>query len=420
VNASTPPAVRIVAVLPYVAAALWPLIPMLVQLAAVVPRGIAIGGREPAIVLASLLAVMLAIAICGMLAAWGPRAFLAPPLALPLAVLIGSQLLAAALGVAWQAGAFEIGTQIGDTIGFFAFWWTMRDERTRRGVIATYLVSGILASAFAIALTLSRHPPAEFAYEHGRAAGTFLQPNEFAGYLLFLIPIGLAQSAAPPVLRRLGYLAAAIGAGGLVLSVSRAAWVGLLVALPVLVSRFGRRAVIMYTAFAVVAFAVGAIGFRDVAHDPSENASRIAVWRGAVRMAERYALTGIGPLNFSRVYPLLKVPDAAVDEVHAHDLPLNTLIENGVVGFAAFIWMLVAGIRAARAAGARIAPDDRERRLLYAAIAAGFLASAVQNTVDLVSTFVLLLCWPMLAIMLALGPPETARAQTAESYRAAA
>jgi len=420
VNATASPAARVVIALPYVAAALWPLIPMLVQLAAVVPRGIAIGGRGPAIALASVLGVTVAIAIAGMLAGWGPRAFTAPPLALPLAALLGSQLLAAALGVFWQAGAFEIGSQIGDTIGFFAFWWTMRDERTRRGVLGTYLVSGILASAFAIALTLSRHPPAEFAYEHGRAAGTFLQPNEFAGYLLFLIPVGLAQAAAPPALRRLGYLAAAIGVGGLALSVSRAAWVGLLVGLPVLVARFGRRAVIIYSVCAVIAIVIGAVGFRDIAHDPSENASRIAVWRGAVRMAERYALTGIGPLNFSRVYPLLKVPDAAVDEVHAHDLPLNTLIENGVLGFGALVWIVVAGIKEARKAGERIAPEDRERRLLYAAIAAGFLASAVQNTVDLVSTFVLLLCWPMLAIMLALGAPEPARSQSAETFRAAA
>ena len=134
-NATASPAARIVVALPYVAAALWPLIPMLVQLAAVVPRGIAIGGRGTAIALASVLGVTVAIAIAGMLAGWGPRAFTAPPLALPLAALIGSQLLAAALGVYWQAGAFEIGSQIGDTIGFFAFWWTMRDDRTRRGVL---------------------------------------------------------------------------------------------------------------------------------------------------------------------------------------------------------------------------------------------------------------------------------------------
>jgi O-antigen ligase len=120
------------------------------------------------------------------------------------------------------------------------------------------------------------------------------------------------------------------------------------------------------------------------------------------------------------VYPLLKVPDAAVDEVHAHDLPLNTLIENGILGFAAFVWVVVAGVMEARKAGARILPEDRERRLLYAALVVGFLASAVQNTVDLVSTFVLLLCWPMLAIMLALGAPETEQSRSARALRAAA
>jgi O-antigen ligase len=420
VNASVSTAARWVAALPYVAVVLLPLIPMLVQLADVVPRGISIGGRGPTIFLAIVVGAVLAGAVIGMVVAWGPQAFTKPPLALPLAVLIGSQIVAASLGVFWQAGAFEIGSQIGDAIAFFAFWWTVRDERTRRGVIACYLASGILASVFAIALTLSRHPPAEFAYEHGRAAGTFLQPNEFAGYLLFLIPIGLAQAAASPALRRLGYLAAAIGVCGLALSVSRAAWVGMLLALPILLVRFGRRVVIAYAAVVVVVVSVGFVGLSNVAHDPSENASRIAVWRGAARMAERFALTGVGPLNFSRVYPSLKLPDAAVDEVHAHDVPLNVLVENGILGLAAFIWIVIASVKEVRAAGARIPPADHERRLLFAGLCAAFAASAVQNTVDLVSTFVLLLWWPMLALMLALGPPAPSESEVSEAMRAAA
>jgi len=420
VNASVSTAARWVAALPYVAVVLLPLIPMLVQLADVVPRGISIGGRGPTIFLAIVVGAVLAGAVIGMVVAWGPQAFTKPPLALPLAVLIGSQIVAASLGVFWQAGAFEIGSQIGDAIAFFAFWWTVRDKRTRRGVIACYLASGILASVFAIALTLSRHPPAEFAYEHGRAAGTFLQPNEFAGYLLFLIPIGLAQAAASPALRRLGYLAAAIGVCGLALSVSRAAWVGMLLALPILLVRFGRRVVIAYAAVVVVVVSVGFVGLSNVAHDPSENASRIAVWRGAARMAERFALTGVGPLNFSRVYPSLKLPDAAVDEVHAHDVPLNVLVENGILGLAAFIWIVIASVKEVRAAGARIPPADHERRLLFAGLCAAFAASAVQNTVDLVSTFVLLLWWPMLALMLALGPPAPSESEVSEAMRAAA
>jgi O-antigen ligase len=156
---------------------------------------------------------------------------------------------------------------------------------------------------------------------------------------------------------------------------------------------------------------------RDVAHDPSENASRIAVWRGALRMAERYALTGTGPLNFSRVYPALKMPDAAVDEVHAHDLPLNTLVENGIFGLAAFIWVVVSSIREARRAKARIPADDGERQMLFAALAAAFAASAVQNMVDLVSTFVFLLWWPMLGLMLGLAPAAESAGEAVAEVR---
>ena len=395
-------------IIPYSLAVVWPLIPMLVQLADVVPRGVAFGGRAPTLVLAAFIACALLAGVAGMVAAWGLRAFTDPPLVVPLALLIASQIVAAALGVYWRAGLFEIGCQIANAIAYFAFWRITQDARTRHQILACYLISGALAAAFAVGLTLSRHPPAAFAYEHGRAAGTFLQPNEFAGYMLFLVPVGIAQLGAPPVLRRLGLIAAAVGGVGLALSVSRAAWLGACIGLPLLIARFGKRALAAYAVIAVVGFAIGVTSLRDIAHDPSENASRIAVWRGALRMAERFALTGVGPLNFSRVYPSLKTPDAAIDEVHAHDLPLNTLVENGVLGLAALVWVVVCCVREVRRTGRRIPADDAERQLLFAGLSAAFVASAVQNTVDLVSTFVLLLWWPMLGLMLGLAPPRSA------------
>ncbi len=393
---------------------------MLVQLADVAPRGVALGGRGPTLVLALLIACTICVGAVGMFVVWGRRAFTDPPLAGPLAVLVASQILATALGVYWRSGLFEIGCQIANVVAYAAFWRTTGDEPMRRRVIGCYLVTGILATIFAVGLTLSRHPPAAFAYEHGRAAGTFLQPNEFAGYLLFLIPIGIAQLAAPRGLRRLGLVAAVIGSVGLALSVSRAAWLGACIGMPVLIARFGRRAIIAYAGLALAGLIAGVTVLRDVAHDPSENASRIAVWRGALRMAERYALTGVGPLNFSRVYPSLKMPDAAVDEVHAHDLPLNTLVENGVIGLAALIWVVISAMREAEKTKTRIPADDRERQLLYAGLGAAFLASAVQNTVDLVSTFVLLLWWPMLGLMLGLGTAQPAAEVASEVHHAAA
>lgn len=386
--------------IPYAYAVTLPLLPLLIELADVLPRGVAVVGKRAAIALALFIGVAAVIGVAGALRTWGWRAFARAPLFWPIVALAATELIAALTGVSPRAGAFEVASQIGVGAAFVVLVLTLADERVRRTFLALFFASGIAACAFAIGLTLSRHPPAAFAYEHGRAAGTFLQPNEFAGYLLFLIPLGAAQLAAPRLLQRMGVVGAAIGVVALAMSASRAAILGLLLAGPILVRKFGPRALAAYAIVAVALLAAGLTLFRNVAHDPSENASRIAVWRGASRMAERFALVGVGPIAFSQAYPLFKMPDAQVDEVHAHDLPLNVLIENGVLGLAAFAFAVGACVREGRAAAARLQPGDRERGLLAAALGAGFAATAVQNGVDLVSTSVLLMWWPMMGLML--------------------
>lgn len=399
-NAAARPASPWALVLPYGYALLLPLLPLLIELADVLPRGVAVVGQGSAATLAAVFLVILIVGVAGTLRATGWRELVRTPVVWALIALIVTAAIAAAAGLSWHAGIFEIACEIGDALGFCVLWLTLRDERVRRTFLSLFFASGMLACAFAIALTLSRHPPAAFAYEHGRAAGTFLQPNEFAGYLLFLIPLGAAQWASPPVLRRLGIGAAVIGTIAIAMSASRAAILGLLLALPILARRFGKRTLLVYCVGAIAALALGLTVFRNVAHDPSENASRIAVWRGAARMAERFALTGVGPVAFSAAYPYYKTPDAQIDEVHAHDLALNVLIENGVLGLSALVFCVVACFGAARKGGKDIQPADRERGLLYAALTASFLASAIQNSVDLVTTFVFLMWWPMMGLLL--------------------
>jgi hypothetical protein len=388
---------------PFGYALLLPLLPLLIELAAVLPRGIAVVGRAFALGLAVSVTVLVAVGLYGSLRTWGVRGFVSSPLAWALGALIVTESLAGIAGLSWRASTFEVLCQIGDALGFTVCWLTLRDDVARRTFLALFFASGIIACCFAIGITLSRHPPAAFAYEHGRAAGTLLQPNEFAGYLLFLVPLGLAQWSAPSWLRRVGLVAGAIGTAALAMSASRAAILGLLLSLPIIVRKFGRPALAGYSTAAAIALALGLTVLRNVAHDPSENASRIAVWRGAVRMTERLVLTGVGPLAFSMAYRYYKMPDVQVDEVHAHDFPLNVLIENGLLGFGALVFAVTSSVRAARTAGSRIAPSDKERGLLYAALCTSFVASAVQNSVDLVTTFVFLMWWPMLGLMLGMS-----------------
>lgn len=398
---------RLALVIPFGYALLLPLLPLLIELADVLPRGIAVVGRGFATFLAVLVAAICAVGFAASIRAWGWRKLVESPLTWAFVALIFTEIVAAVAGISRAGGAFEVACQIGDALAFIVFWLTLADDRARRTFLSLFFSSGILACAFAIGLTLSRHPPAAFAYEHGRAAGTFLQPNEFAGYLLFLVPLGIAQWAAPPLLRRLGLLAGFTGTVALAMSASRAAILGLLFAMPILVWRFGRRALFAYAIAALIVFGLGLTALRNVAHDPSENASRIAVWRGAARMAERFALVGVGPMAFNLAYPTYKMPDVEVDEVHAHDLPLNVLIENGVLGLGALAFTIVLSLRAAAAAKRRIDPADREKGLLFAALGTSFAASAVQNSVDLVSTFVFLMWWPMMGLLLGMSREES-------------
>lgn len=389
--------------LPYAYALLLPLLPLLIEVADVLPRGVAVVGRGVSIALAAIMAVA---TVIGIVASWrssGWRTLARMPVTWALAALIVTAVVAASVGLSWNASAFEIISEIGDALAFCLVWLTLRDDRARHIFLALFFASGIVGCAFAIGLTLSRHPPAAFAYEHGRAAGTFLQPNEFAGYLLFLIPLGVAQWGSTPLLRRIGAAAAAIGTVAIAMSASRAAILGLLLAAPIIVRRFGKRATVVYCLAAAVALALGLTVLRNVAHDPSENASRIEVWRGAARMVERFALTGVGPVAFNIAYPSYKMPDAQVDEVHAHDLPLNVLIENGILGLGALAFAIWACVAAARRVRSRVYDVDRERSLLYSGLTTAFVASAVQNSVDLVTTFVFLLWWPMVGLMLGMA-----------------
>jgi putative inorganic carbon (hco3(-)) transporter len=404
--------------MPFAWMTLMPVLPMIVLLADVLPRGVAIGGKGYAAAFTIVIALAALITLAALVVNRGWRALIAPPMSWPLLAMIATAMIAGGIGVSLRASSFEILSEIGDFILFVAIFYRLGSDRLRHALLTCFFTAGIIATIFGIALTLTRHPPEMFSYQHGRAAGTFLQPNEFGGYLLFFIALGLAQAGAPPLLRRLGFTASAIGVVALALAVSRAAWLGLIVGLPVLVWRFGRKALFVYAIAAAATLVLGTTTFRDVAHDPSENTSRIAVWQGALRMAERFALTGVGPLSFSKVYPSLKQPDAAVDEVHAHDLPLNVLVENGVLGLAAFVWAVVAGVREALRTRARLDPRDHERVLLFYGIAAAFIASAVQNVLDVVSTFVFLLWWPMLGLMLSLAPARPQEAGTGATSRA--
>ena len=393
---------------PFSAAALGPLLPLLIIFAGTLPASAPHVPRWVALAVAALTGVAIACSVAGLLIG-GVRRF---PRALvaPLAGLVASQLLALVFAIDPRAGFFGVACTLGGVVVLLAAVEALPDARVRRAFLGCYLFSGLLATLFAGIISVMKLPPAMFAYEHGRASGTFLQPNEFAGYLLFLIPLGCAQFAGPRWLRALGLVTSATGFAGLLLSVSRAAIVSFVAGFSVFVKRLGTRVLVVYMVVAVLALGLLVTAFRNVAHDPSENASRVAVWEGSLRLAQRFALTGVGPFGFHLIYPTFRPPSTDVDELHAHDLPLHILIEDGIPGLAGFLWFVVAAVRYSARVGRSIPQSDRERSLIFSALSAAFAATALQNVVDVVTTFLLVVSWPMLGLLLSLeNSPEVAR-----------
>ncbi len=390
-----------VAIAPFAFALLGPFLPLLIVFAGTLPPTAPHPSRTLALFLGYTAAVAMLASLAGLLIR-GVRRF-PKTLWLPLGAIFVAQAIALVWAIEPKVGIFSLVTTLGGYIVLIAASEVLGDTRTRHAFLACYLISGAIAAIIACALSVMKLPPAMFAYEHGRASGTFLQPNELAGYLLFLIPLGLAQGAAPSWLRAIGFGAAAAGATGLILSVSRAAIISLVLGLVFFVRKLGQRALLAYVAAAVVGLLLLVTVFRDVAHDPSENASRLAVWAGALRIAQRFALTGVGPFGFHLVYPHFRLPEYSVNEVHAHSLPLHIIIEYGVLGLAACTWFAAAAITECAKVKRSIEPHDRERNLLFAALVCGFAASALQNAIDVVTTFLFVVAWPMLGMTLALG-----------------
>lgn len=133
---------------------------------------------------------------------------------------------------------------------------------------------------------------------------------------------------------------------------------------------------------------------------------RLNVYDSALRMARDNPLVGIGPGNgtFKLVYGLYMVPGYAA--LGAYSVPLEILVEQGAIGLAIFLSLLL--ILIIRTALALDRPDMRlERKLLAVALLMGILGSLAYGLFDTIwyRPSVNLLFWFMVAALAALSEP---------------
>ena len=99
---------------------------------------------------------------------------------------------------------------------------------------------------------------------------------------------------------------------------------------------------------------------------------RVAMLDAGQRLARAHPLTGVGPGQVKHVYPSVATPEALRRSTsHLHNTPMQILVERGVIGFAAWLWIFVAFfVRAPRCSARLPAAAAGDRALVLGSLAA--------------------------------------------------
>lgn len=298
---------------------------------------------------------------------------------------------------------------------------TLRQAAT---LVAFLMVGAAIESVTGLTQFLLGLGPENFAIgRFMRAYGTFEQPNPFAGYLGMLIPVAVGVLLARPRGKVLVFFAAvtllALAAVGA--SLSRGAWVGIALALSVMMAFWSRRSALLLTAGVLAFIPIGVLAFLNVL--PAEVTARLATaadyfrfvdvrqeevtsqnfavvervahWQAALDMIADRPITGVGAGNYPAVYEDYMVAGWEEPLGHAHNYYLNIAAETGIPGLIVYltipaIAILYAGRRLAgsRAAGPSGANEPAwtgwgrslDPRLLWRGILLGALGTLIAAT----------------------------------------
>lgn len=236
---------------------------------------------------------------------------------------------------------------------FFAILNNLHRRRAVSIILFTLLGLGTLISIYAIYQYMTRsgwvliYPkPAQYA---GRASGTYICPNHFAGLLAMLLPLGMSlllSARVNHITRILIGYAVLMMTAGLVTTASRAGWLAAAfgVFFVVIVLLHKRRFWLPVTV-AVILLVFG--GFYLYSHNlvakrrvqenrllvPDEN-RRILYWRGAIDVWKQSPWIGAGAGHYDYRYRQVRQPTNVAQgrPGWAHNDYLNTLADYGIIG----------------------------------------------------------------------------------------
>jgi len=313
------------------------------------------------------------------------------PLDLPLALLLVTALASA---------AFVSVNHYRSTLEFYRLltgamlFWLIANQPSSVGrrrlylgalILAAVAVSWLGAREYVVQRVLGSNPS-------WRVFATFFNPNELAGFVGLVVPLGVAAFlwSRSTAMRIIAGFATLLIIMGLLLTGSRGGWIafaggifvfGLLAGVAFRRTRLALAvAVVTLVLMALVALAVTPLRLRllgSFSGQQHSNMFRYLTWRGAELIAADHPWLGIGPGAFEFAYPRYAIGGFTR---MAHQNYLQIAAEMGAPGAIAFGWMLGAFFWLAGRGFRRL--RDRESRLLCAACIAGVLVFCLHSLLD--------------------------------------
>jgi O-antigen ligase len=168
----------------------------------------------------------------------------------------------------------------------------------------------------------------------------------FAGLMMSVFLVSLCISFQPGLNSRWKYILAALMSFFAVLGTfARSIWLSFAVAIPVFGFMKGKRigSIVTIGFIIIVLFCLIFIpAIRDRAFSivvPSENQTRLNLWKTTINISMDYPLTGIGEDNFDYYFERYKVEGYYDTTGHPHNDYLNVLVNSGIPGLFAFLSM---------------------------------------------------------------------------------
>lgn len=258
-----------------------------------------------------------------------------------------------------------------------------------------------------------------FADIQSRAGSTFSNPNILGEYLIMMIPLALSLLWYRKKLIYKVIFAGMLGLLGIcmLLTFSRGAWLGLIVALVGFsVVRDKRLFVLFIIGLFIAPFVLPPSvmnRFTSIGNLADTSSSyRMSILLGSLRMAQDYWITGIGlgSQAFKAIYP--KYSLAAAYAHHSHNVYIQVILEMGVAGALVFMLIILVFIRAILARQNKI--KDAFLSTVMLAACAGIMGYLVQGLVEniwynyrVLQTFWVVLAVGLCALRLSRGEIQT-------------